>query len=97
MIEAKIDRGWDHRLLWGARRHRAVKTGVLTAQEALTARAPAGTSVRVLFLVFLLDPTVEALRAWLLHHWCYGTGKRSRDIPTPLYRLRSALGRLWPA
>ncbi len=49
------------------------------------------------FLISLLDPTVEPLRAWLLQHWCHRTGKRSRDISTPLYRLRSALSRLWLA
>lgn len=49
------------------------------------------------FLVSLLDPACEVLRAWLLQHWCHRTGKRSRETPTPLYRLRSALSRLWLA
>jgi hypothetical protein len=47
------------------------------------------------FLLALLDPTWEATRRWLLRHWCHRTGKRSREAPTPLYRLRSALSRLW--
>lgn len=47
------------------------------------------------FLVALLDPDYDLLRTWLLQHWCHRTGKRSRDTPTPLYRLRSALSRLW--
>jgi len=47
------------------------------------------------FLVSLLDPAHELLCTWLLQHWCHRTGKRSRDLPTPLYRLRSALSRLW--
>jgi hypothetical protein len=47
------------------------------------------------FLISLLDPAFELLRDWLLTHWCHRTGKRSRDTPTPLYRLRSALSRLW--
>jgi Transposase DDE domain len=47
------------------------------------------------FLVSLLDPANELLRTWLLHAWCHRTGKRSRETPTPLYRLRSALSRLW--
>jgi putative transposase len=34
-------------------------------------------------------------RRWLLRHWCHRTGNRSRETPTPLYRLRSALSRLW--
>lgn len=45
------------------------------------------------FLLSLLTP--EALRLWLLKHWCHRTGKRCRDASTPLYRLRSALSRLW--
>lgn len=49
------------------------------------------------FLVSLLDPSQDLLRNWLLQHWCHRTGKRSRETPTPLYRLRSALSRLWLA
>jgi hypothetical protein len=47
------------------------------------------------FLLSLLAP--EELRLWLLKHWCHRTGKRCRDVSTPLYRLRSALSRLWLA
>jgi hypothetical protein len=47
------------------------------------------------FLLSLLDPALRAVREWLLDHWCHRTGKRSRDTATPLYRLRSALSRLW--
>ena len=47
------------------------------------------------FLLTLLQPQFEPLRQWLLHYWCHRTGKRSRDTPSPLYRLRSALSRLW--
>lgn len=47
------------------------------------------------FLLSLLPLT--GVRLWLLQHWCPRTGKRCRDAPTPLYRLRSALSRLWPA
>jgi hypothetical protein len=47
------------------------------------------------FLLSLLAP--EALRLWLLKHWCHRTGKRCRDASTPLYRLRSALSSLWLA
>jgi Transposase DDE domain len=49
------------------------------------------------FLISLLSPSRQVLRTWLLDHWCHRTGKRSRDAPTPLYRLRSALSRLWLA
>jgi hypothetical protein len=49
------------------------------------------------FLLSLLDPAWEPTRRWLLRHWCHRTGKRSRETPTPLYRIRSALSRLWLA
>lgn len=47
------------------------------------------------FLLSLLDPDLEALRHWLLRFWCHRTGKRHREVSMPLYRLRSALSRLW--
>jgi hypothetical protein len=42
-------------------------------------------SLAYAFLGFLLDPTVEPLRAWLLHHWCHRN--RVGGAGTP--RLRS--------
>lgn len=47
------------------------------------------------FLLSLLNSNFEALKSWLLRHWCHRTGKRLRDVSLPLYRLRSALSRLW--
>lgn len=47
------------------------------------------------FLLSLLDSQLDTLRSWLLRHWCHRTGKRYRDATIPLYRLRSALSRLW--
>jgi hypothetical protein len=47
------------------------------------------------FLLSLLDPVWEPTRRWLLRHGCHRTGKRSRETPAPLYRIRSALSRLW--
>lgn len=49
------------------------------------------------FLRRRLMPTHDVLRDDLWHQWCHRTGKRSRAPPTPLYRLRSALSRLWLA
>lgn len=49
------------------------------------------------FLRSLLAPDHTAMRQWLLRYWCHRTGKRSREVSTPLYRLRSALSRLWLA
>ncbi len=49
------------------------------------------------FLLSLLASEWEELRMWLLRAWCHRTGKRSREVAAPLYRLRSALSRLWQA
>jgi len=49
------------------------------------------------FLLSLLEPTLAWLRLWLLGHFCHRTGKRSREVSAPLYRLRSAISRLWLA
>lgn len=47
------------------------------------------------FLMALLAPTLVSLSSWLLRTFCHRTGKRSRETPTPLYRLRLALSFLW--
>lgn len=53
------------------------------------------TTLAYAFLVWLLLPKFDDLREWLLRHFCHRTGKRHRDASMPLYRLRSALSRLW--
>jgi hypothetical protein len=47
------------------------------------------------FLLSLLAPTHSSLKDFLLAHFCPRTGKRHRLATMPLYRLRSALVRLW--
>lgn len=49
------------------------------------------------FLLSLLLPSAQSLREWLLRHWCHRTGKRYRSFAIPLYRLRSAISRLFLA
>jgi hypothetical protein len=49
------------------------------------------------FLLSLLAPWLQQLRQTILTSWCHRTGKRSQECLTPLYRLRSALSRLWLA
>ena len=51
------------------------------------------TTLVFAFLLSLLS--LQPLLSWLLAHWCPRTGKWSLKIKTPLYRLRSALSRLW--
>lgn len=47
------------------------------------------------FLLSLLAPLLAGLCALLLRQYCHRTGKRSREVAAPLYRLRSAISRLW--
>ncbi len=49
------------------------------------------------FLLSLLDGALMDLRLWLLRQWCHRTGTRSHTVALPLYRVRSALSRLWLA
>lgn len=51
------------------------------------------TTLVFAFLISLL--TLQSLLNWLLTYWCHRTGKWSLKVKTPLYRLRSALSRLW--
>lgn len=47
------------------------------------------------FLLRLLRPEAKRLRNDLLLRACHRTGKRSRETPAPLYRIRAALAYLW--
>lgn len=49
------------------------------------------------FLLSLLVPAMNELRAHLLRYGCHRTGSRSQEAALPLYRLRSAISRLWLA
>lgn len=48
-------------------------------------------SLTYAFLLTLLRPQQQRLREMLLGACCPRTGKRSRETPTPLYRLRAAI------
>jgi len=49
------------------------------------------------FLLSLTHSSLKTLRQLLLRLWCHRTGKRYRLAAIPLYRLRSAISRLWLA
>ena len=49
------------------------------------------------FLLHLLHSSFDELRGLVLQNWCHRTGKRYQEVVAPLYRLRSALSRLWQA
>lgn len=47
------------------------------------------------YLLSFLPIQPDSLASWVLRHFCPRTGKRSRNTPTPLYRLRLALSLFW--
>ena len=47
------------------------------------------------FLLLFLQHTNHKRKNWLLRYFAHRTGKRCRQASAPLYRLRSALARLW--
>jgi hypothetical protein len=49
------------------------------------------------FLLSLLTRSLEPLREACLRWGCHRTGKRSREVAAPLYRLRAAISRLLAA
>jgi hypothetical protein len=49
------------------------------------------------FLLHLLNSSFDELRALVLRNWCHRSGKRYQEVAAPLYRLRSAISRLWQA
>jgi len=53
----------------------------------------ASLALAFLFSLLLMLPA-DTLDDFL-RMWCHRTGKRHRDVSMPLYRLRSALSRLW--
>ena len=46
------------------------------------------------FLLLLVRESKELIER-LLRYFCHRTGKRGREVSAPLYRMRSALSRLW--
>lgn len=47
------------------------------------------------FLLSLLNPVFGNFCDWLLRTFCHRNGKRSRETPAPLYRLRIAISHFW--
>lgn len=47
------------------------------------------------FLLTFLSSSLKPFCQWLLDTFCFRTGKRSRNTPAPLYRLRFAISLFW--
>jgi tetratricopeptide (TPR) repeat protein len=64
-----------------------------TLAEPYCARGRLRVALLYAFLLSLLAEEVEAVREACLRWGCHRTGKRSRRVAAPLYRLRAALSR----
>lgn len=93
-IVLRYARRWQLEMVW---RYGKSELGMESVRVGTWERRKKLLLLAYAFLVSLLDPVHDLLRTWLLDQWCHRSGKRSRDTPTPLYRLRSALSRLWLA
>ena len=49
------------------------------------------------FVLHLLNSSFDEVRGLVLRNWCHRIGKRYQEVAAPLYRLRSAISRLWQA
>lgn len=49
------------------------------------------------FFLSLLADAWEVIRLWLLRQFCHRTGKKNKEATAPLYRLRTAISRLFLA
>jgi hypothetical protein len=76
-------------------------TGVTVALLAagMLAAIPLGLGVSLARVFTDSEASADqaSVRTWLLRYWCHRTGKWSQEALAPLYRLRSALSRLWLA
>ncbi len=52
-------------------------------------------SIAYAFLLSLLTDSFEQVVLWLLRFFCHRTGKKYQQAKIPLYRIRSAISRLW--
>ena len=69
---------------------------VLGATAQATVPGNPGRCLPVILVKISRPPTAgPQLVEGLLRNWCHRTGKRYRQFAIPLYRLRSALSRLW--
>jgi hypothetical protein len=86
-----------HQPLWlvVARRKGQSPWYLLTSEPAHSPEFAWQIVLAYAFLLSLLTPTRMTLASWLLFTFCHRTGKRSRETPAPLYRLRFALSFLW--
>lgn len=102
---ASIDDAWQ--VLFAYARRWQIETGFRFFKSELAIESPrlrnwnnrlkffAIVAIVYAFLLSLLSPDAAPLRDFLLHHYCPRTGERHRLATMPLYRLRSALVRLF--
>jgi hypothetical protein len=90
-------RRWQIELAWRLNKNELAIESVRVEDWEVRLKLLLLATLAYAFLLHLLDPSFDALRAQLLRKWCHRTGTRYRQVAEPLYRLRSALSRLWQA
>lgn len=90
-------RRWQIELVWRASKSELAFESPRVEEWKVREKLLLLATLAYAFLLHLLDPSFDALRDELLRNWCHRTGKRYREVAAPLYRLRSALSRLWQA
>jgi hypothetical protein len=60
-------------------------------------KLPLMASLAYAFLLSLLVESKKPLVEWVLRFFCHRTEKKNRRAKVPLYRIRSAISRLWIA
>lgn len=90
-------RRWQIELVWRYSKSELAFESVRVWEWEVRRKLLVLATMAYAFVLHLLSPPLDALREWLLRNWCHRTGKRYRTVAAPLYRLRSALSRLWQA
>ncbi len=90
-----LDEGWQ-RVLAYARRWQIEQTWRFSKSE-LAMESPHVWRWADRRKLLLMASLACAFLLLLLRQWCHRTGQRLRQVRLPLYRLRSALSRLWLA
>jgi len=88
-------RRWQIELTWRFDKSELAFQSPRLWREQERAKLLAMATLAYAFLLYLLAPRYEPLRLWLLRTFCHRTGWHLRRVKVPLYRLRSALSRLW--
>ncbi len=89
-------RRWQIELVWRSSKSRVGLRSLRVVEWEARRKLLLLATLAYAFLLQLLERAWDDdLRAFLLRNWCHRSARRYRSVAAPLYRLRSALSRLW--